>query len=161
VKSEDGADAGVAKISDFIENYDQAASPVNSTIDALPIGALSWHDATVPASSYTSILAHYALDIVGGVATLPGVAGEYKLSQNYPNPFNPSTKIDFSIPSAGLAQLKVFNVLGQEVATLVNENMTVGNHSVTFDASRLASGVYLYKLVAGSFVSTKKMVLLK
>jgi hypothetical protein len=161
VKNEDGADAGVAKISDFIENYDQAAAPVNSTIDQLPIGALSWHDATVPASSYTKILTQYALDIVGGVATLPGVAGEYKLSQNYPNPFNPSTKIDFSIPSAGLAQLKVFNVLGQEVATLVNENMTVGNHSVTFDASRLASGVYLYKLVAGSFVSTKKMVLLK
>jgi hypothetical protein len=101
------------------------------------------------------------LDIVTSVTTLPGVAGEFKLTQNYPNPFNPSTKIDFSIPSAGQTQLKVYNVLGQEVATLVNENMTVGNHSVTFDASKLASGVYLYKLVSGSFVSTKKMVLLK
>jgi hypothetical protein len=161
VKSENGLTAGVAKISDFIENYDQAASPVNSTIDALPIGALTWHDATVPASSYTQVLAHYALDIVSSVTTLPGVAGEFKLTQNYPNPFNPTTKIDFSIPSAGQTQLKVYNVLGQEVATLVNENVTVGNHSVTFDASRLASGVYLYKLVSGSYVSTRKMVLLK
>jgi hypothetical protein len=163
VKSENGLTAGVAKISDFIENYDQtgAGTPVNSTIDLLPIGALTWHDATVPASSYTSVLAHYALDIVGSVTTLPGVAGEFKLTQNYPNPFNPTTKIDFSIPSAGQTQLKVYNVLGQEVATLVNENVTVGNHSVTFDASRLASGIYLYKLVSGSFVSTRKMVLLK
>ncbi len=160
VKAEDGQTAGVAKISDFIENYDQAATAVNSTIDGLPIGSLHWHDAAVPGSSYTSVLAHYALDITG-ITTLPGVAGEFKLTQNYPNPFNPSTKIDFAIPSAGLTQLKVYNVLGQEVATLVNENMTVGNHSVTFDASRLASGVYLYKLVSGSFVSTKKMVLLK
>lgn len=163
VKDENGATSGVAKISDFIENYDQSGTgtPVNSTIDGLPIGALAWHDATVPATSYTQIMAAYAKDVATGVTVIPGVVQSFQLNQNYPNPFNPSTKIDFSIPSTGLVQLKVYNVLGQEVATLVNENMTVGSHSVTFDASRLASGIYLYKLVTGNFVSTKKMVLLK
>jgi len=90
-----------------------------------------------------------------------GVPASFSLSQNYPNPFNPSTKIDFSIPAGSLVQLKVYNVLGQEVATLVNETMKSGSHTVTFDASKLASGVYLYKITAGSFVSTRKMVLLK
>ena len=90
-----------------------------------------------------------------------GVPATFSLSQNYPNPFNPSTKIDFSIPVGAQVQLKVYNVLGQEVATLVNETMKSGSHTVTFDASKLASGVYLYKITAGSFVSTRKMVLLK
>jgi len=85
----------------------------------------------------------------------------FALSQNYPNPFNPATKIDFTIPSASQVQLKVYNVLGQEVASLVNETLTPGSHTVTFDASRLASGIYMYKITAGSFVSTRKMVLLK
>ncbi|HXX65216.1 MAG TPA: T9SS type A sorting domain-containing protein, partial [Bacteroidota bacterium] len=85
----------------------------------------------------------------------------FELSQNYPNPFNPTTRISFTIPATAMVQLKVYNVLGQEVATLVNETMTNGSHTVTFDASKLASGVYLYKITAGNFVSTKKMVLLK
>jgi hypothetical protein len=85
----------------------------------------------------------------------------YALLQNYPNPFNPATKIDFSIPSASQVQLKVYNVLGQEVATLVSETLTPGSHTVTFDASKYSSGVYMYKITAGSFVSTRKMVLLK
>jgi hypothetical protein len=85
----------------------------------------------------------------------------FALSQNYPNPFNPSTKIDFTIPSNSLVQLKVYNLLGQEVATLVNGTLTSGTHTVTFDASKLSSGIYMYKITAGSFVSTRKMVLLK
>lgn len=96
-----------------------------------------------------------------GITTLPGVANTFKLEQNYPNPFNPSTKIEFSIASAAQVELKVFNILGQEVATLVNESLKAGNHQVTFDASRLATGVYLYRITAGTFVSTKKMLLLK
>jgi hypothetical protein len=85
----------------------------------------------------------------------------FALSQNYPNPFNPSTKIEFSLPNASSVDLKVFNVLGQEVATLAHGLFTAGSHAVTFDASRLSTGVYLYKLTAGSFVSTKKMLLVK
>jgi len=96
-----------------------------------------------------------------GITELPGVATTFKLEQNYPNPFNPSTKIEFSIPAQSQVELKVFNILGQEVSTLVNESLKAGNHVVTFDASRLATGVYLYRIKAGSFVSTKKMLLLK
>jgi hypothetical protein len=99
--------------------------------------------------------------ILTSVQPLPGVVKAFALEQNYPNPFNPSTTIEFSIPLSAQVQLKVYNILGQEVATLVNENLKVGRHSVTFDASRLASGLYLYKINAGSFVSTKKMLLLK
>jgi len=86
---------------------------------------------------------------------------DYKLSQNYPNPFNPSTKIDYSIKTEGLVTLKIYNILGQQVAVLVNAIQTPGNHSVSFDASRLASGIYLYKLDSNGFTQTKKMMLIR
>lgn len=86
---------------------------------------------------------------------------EYKLSQNYPNPFNPTTSIKFSIPKADQVSLTVFDVLGREVMTLVNEQMNAGSYTVDFSAANLASGMYVYKLQAGDFVSTKKMMLLK
>ncbi len=85
----------------------------------------------------------------------------YALSQNYPNPFNPSTKIDFSIKNAGLVTLKIYNILGQVVATLVNTELKAGTYSSVFDASRLSSGVYFYTIHAGDFVQAKKMMLLK
>ena len=89
------------------------------------------------------------------------VPSTYSLSQNYPNPFNPSTKIEYSIPRAGLVDLKVFDILGREVAILVNEFKQAGNYTQVFDASKLASGVYFYSLKAGSFTETKKMLLVK
>ncbi len=85
----------------------------------------------------------------------------YNLAQNYPNPFNPTTTIKYSIPESGNVSLKVFDILGNEVASLVNEEKTPGVYSVTFDASQLSSGVYFYKIQAGSYVETKKMLLLK
>ncbi len=85
----------------------------------------------------------------------------YFLSQNYPNPFNPSTTIEFSIPERSHVSLKVYDVLGNEVATLVNGWMESTNHQVTFDGSRLASGIYYYTLTTGNFTSTKKLILLK
>jgi hypothetical protein len=85
----------------------------------------------------------------------------YALEQNYPNPFNPNTTIQYSLPSAGDVKLTVFNVLGQEAATLVNENKPAGVHTVQFDGSRLASGLYFYRLEAGQYVQMKKLVLLK
>ncbi|MDP2208289.1 MAG: T9SS type A sorting domain-containing protein [Bacteroidota bacterium] len=85
----------------------------------------------------------------------------YSLSQNYPNPFNPTTKIDFSIPVSGLVTLKVYNILGQEVATLMNGEMKAGNYRVDFSTDNLSSGTYFYKLTAGSFTSVKKMLLLR
>lgn len=86
---------------------------------------------------------------------------DYELLQNYPNPFNPSTKIEFKIPNSGLVTLKVFDILGKEVAILVNEELQQGIYKVSFEASSLASGIYFYSLNAGDFISTKKMILLK
>ena len=86
---------------------------------------------------------------------------KFELYQNYPNPFNPSTVISFQLSTFSNVILKVYDVLGREVATLVNEEKPVGNYKVTFDASKLVSGVYLYRIIAGKFVQTKKMILLK
>lgn len=85
----------------------------------------------------------------------------YWLDQNYPNPFNPSTTISYELPQAAQVNLSVHDVLGREVATLVNEKKTAGYHAATFDASRLSSGVYVYTLRAGNFVSVKKMLLVR
>ncbi|MGE5354167.1 MAG: YCF48-related protein [Acidobacteriota bacterium] len=89
------------------------------------------------------------------------VARDFVLSQNYPNPFNPSTVIRYSIPSEAMVSLKVYNVMGKEVARLVNENQARGTYSVKFDASRLSSGIYFYELRAGRQIVTKKMLLIK
>ena len=85
----------------------------------------------------------------------------FSLSQNYPNPFNPNTEIKYSIPESGMVTLKVYNLLGQVVVTLVNKEQKAGSYTVNYDASGLASGVYLYRIQAGSFALTKKMILLK
>ncbi|MDI6765527.1 MAG: T9SS type A sorting domain-containing protein [Bacteroidota bacterium] len=85
----------------------------------------------------------------------------YQLHQNYPNPFNPNTSIRFEIMNRAFVSLKVFNVLGQEVATLVNEELTPGTYRFNFDASGLASGLYFYKITAGEYVATKKMLFVK
>jgi hypothetical protein len=86
---------------------------------------------------------------------------EYSLSQNYPNPFNPNTTIDYSTKSSGLATLIVYDMLGTEVASLVNENKEAGNYSVEFNASELPSGIYFYTLTSGNFIDSKKLILLK
>ena len=86
---------------------------------------------------------------------------EFELSQNYPNPFNPSTNIAFELPKSGHVMLSVFNLLGQKVATLIDQNMDAGSHNVHFDATNLPSGLYFYQLQSGNFNSIKKMVLLK
>jgi hypothetical protein len=89
------------------------------------------------------------------------VPREIQLAQNYPNPFNPSTTLQFALTKSGQVTLEVFNVLGQRVATMVNETLSAGTYRLNFDASALSSGVYLYRLKAGDFVQTKKMVLMK
>jgi hypothetical protein len=80
---------------------------------------------------------------------------------NSPNPFNPSTDISFDLPTASQVSLEVYNVTGQKVATLVDDLLAAGRHTVTWDATDFASGVYLYRLTAGDFVETRKMVLIK
>ncbi|MBK7629199.1 MAG: T9SS type A sorting domain-containing protein, partial [Ignavibacteriales bacterium] len=101
-------------------------------------------------------------------STLVGVEEEkdmypevFYLSQNHPNPFNPSTTIKWQQPETNIVTLKIYDVLGRELTTLINEELTAGNHETVFNASRLSSGVYFYQLQAGDFVQTKKMVLLR
>ena len=86
---------------------------------------------------------------------------EYSLEQNYPNPFNPTTTIKFSIPRKGFLTIKLYNLVGEEITTLINEEKAAGNYKIEFDATLLPSGVYFYQLRAGDFVGTKKMLLLK
>jgi len=90
-----------------------------------------------------------------------GIPTEFSLSQNYPNPFNPSTTINFALPKSSNVKLTIYNALGKEVATLVNGTMEAGNHSAVWNASNNASGMYFFKLEAGNFTSTKKMMLIK
>jgi hypothetical protein len=85
----------------------------------------------------------------------------FKQEQNYPNPFNPSTIISYQLPMINFVTLKVYDVLGREVKTLVNEREVAGNHSVTFNAGGLPSGIYFYKITAGKFTDVKKLMILK
>jgi hypothetical protein len=99
--------------------------------------------------------------------TVAGVAKElllptvYCLEQNYPNPFNPTTSIKFSIPQSGMVSLNVFDILGREVMTVLNQFQTAGSYTVNLAASKLATGTYVYRLESGSFSSVKKMMLIK
>ena len=86
---------------------------------------------------------------------------DYALAQNYPNPFNPSTTISFGIPKNSFVSLKVYNAFGQEIVELAGKEYPAGRHSVTFDASNLASGVYYYAMKAGDFAMVQKMTFLK
>ena len=99
--------------------------------------------------------------IITGVATPQAVPEEYTLFQNYPNPFNPSTIINYALPEKGNVELIVYDVLGNEIVTLVNEEKSAGTYDVEFNATGLPSGIYFYKLQAGNFVETKKMILIK
>jgi hypothetical protein len=105
-------------------------------------------------------LTNYCMATIGvsGNTELPK---RFALEQNYPNPFNPNTNIKFQLPKKEFVTIKVFDVMGREVATLVNETKEAGYYSIEFNASNLASGMYIYKIEAGNFIDTKKMVLIK
>ncbi|NLT51936.1 MAG: T9SS type A sorting domain-containing protein [Ignavibacteria bacterium] len=100
----------------------------------------------------------YSKEITVEAASQPT---EFALKQNYPNPFNPTTKIEFSIPAENNVEIKVYNILGMEVATLLNEHKQAGTHNVEFNANALSSGIYFYKISSGNFSAIKKMTLLR
>ena len=102
------------------------------------------------------------LPTILGVHESPsGIPSQFNLSQNYPNPFNPATVIEYSIPKPGFTTLKVFNLLGQEVATLAEGFRRPGHYAVSWDAGHAPSGVYLYRLSTPAFQSVKKMLLVR
>jgi len=99
---------------------------------------------------------------ITGVSNITNTIPEkYLLSQNYPNPFNPVTKINYSIPKSGLVSIKIFDILGRNVSALVNEFKDAGNYSIDFNAENLSSGIYTYRLESGSYIDSKRMILLK
>jgi aminopeptidase N len=103
-----------------------------------------------------------AVEVPSGIARHTElIAKKFTLSQNYPNPFNPSTTIKFTLPKSEFVEIKVYNILGKEMATLVSNKLNSGNHTYTFDGKNLASGVYYYQIVAGDYREVKKMVLIR
>lgn len=140
------------------------ASPLPTAVDEYPRALEFSDDGNVAyvglfGSTYARA---YKFDKVTGIEQELGVKPDnFSLSQNFPNPFNPSTTIKFKISNPGFVTLKVYDMLGREVAQLVNQDMTSGSYSINFDASNLASGTYVYQLNAGDIQLSKKMVLLK
>ena len=112
-------------------------------------------------SGRTHIYSRSILMPLGDVRDESGVTKNFELSQNFPNPFNPSTVIRFQLPTAATVSLKIFDVLGREIQTLIEQKLTTGNYSAKWDGSHFASGVYFCRLQAGDFVQTKKLLLLK
>ena len=96
-----------------------------------------------------------------GVNTNINIVSDYKLYQNYPNPFNPSTKIEYDLPKEGMISLKIYDMLGREVKTLVNEHKNAGSYNIEFNANHLTSGIYFYRLTSGNFTQVKKLILIK
>ena len=113
------------------------------------------------ASIYASLTVEFFPGSVSEVKPSSEVPIEHALSQNYPNPFNPSTTIEYTLPHAGFVMLKVYNVLGEEVSSLVEGEYTAGAFKANWDASRFPSGVYFYRLTAGEYVKTRSMLLIK
>jgi hypothetical protein len=139
--------AGEAKVH-FIYYYD--AIPGSAVLGTNPYSTQSvWRYDTIEFSTVLS------------VGNEIGTVSDFQLEQNYPNPFNPSTTINYTLPERSAITLKVYDVLGNEVATLVNTTQEAGKYDVTFDASKFASGLYIYTLNAGDFTSSRKMMLLK
>ncbi len=103
----------------------------------------------------------YKVDLVTGIKEISQKIENFALYQNYPNPFNPTTTIRYSIHVSGLVKIEVYNILGQEIRTLVNQYEKKGEHVIEFNANNLPSGVYIYRLTTENFTSSKKLILLK
>jgi len=135
-----------------------------TTADPLDIGALAVREGTnTPTGTIDGIYvaSSWATIATGIEENISAIPTKYALNQNYPNPFNPSTVINYQLPEAGQVSLKVYDVLGNEVSTLVNEFKQAGVYNAKFSNSQLSSGIYFYKLQVGNFVSVKKMMLAK
>jgi hypothetical protein len=132
-------------VSDRLARVEVSAKDTNQTGDSINVTPPTWWNVAIPTD----------------VKIVENTPVEYRLSQNYPNPFNPTTTIRFGLPERSTVTLKVFNLLGEEVATVVDGIYDAGERAVEFDAANLASGVYVYRLQAGTFTQTRKMVVLR
>lgn len=130
-----------------------AAMDVTQSYSRFPDGAADWY--------LTNTITKGAANTITDVEDDGNIVSDFSLEQNYPNPFNPTTTISFTIPTTNNVSLKVFNILGKEIATLINETRSAGNYSVKFNASNLSSGIYFYQLTTDKFTATRKFVLMK
>jgi hypothetical protein len=150
---------------------DGAPSSLSAVIDLAGGAIIAWQSPRPdPLSGYKHIYAQYVASggKLGGSATtgvdqtpVSTLPSKVSLQQNYPNPFNPSTTIQFGLPNESHVSLNIYNILGQEVAALINENRIAGQYSVIWNAQSLPSGVYFYRLQVGNSVETKKLLLLR
>jgi len=155
-----GTDAGIF----FTLNLGTNWMVLGTDLPNSPVFDINCHQPTkkLVAGTHGRSLFEFDLSLITGVNhDIDPVVNDFVLYQNYPNPFNPYTKIEFSISATEFVSLKVFDVLGKEVATLVNEEKSLGTHSIEFIASKLSSGTYFYKLQAGEKTEVRKMLLLK
>ncbi len=141
---------GLRALWHFDSTYIDSISSFNGT----PMGTVGFDTVSFPVPGANC-------NLVGIVPVGNIIPNTFSLNQNYPNPFNPSTSIKFSIPKGGFVELKIYDILGREIMALVNDPFEAGTYEVTFEASKLASGVYFYTLVSGDFKDTKKMLLIK
>ncbi|MBC8042887.1 MAG: leucine-rich repeat domain-containing protein [Rhizobacter sp.] len=159
-----GAGGTILKTTTGGAGWELQSSGTSDTLNAIAI--LPSGSGVAVGSNGTSVITNNGggntiLATGNDAAPVSGKPSEFGLKQNYPNPFNPSTTISYFIPQPSSVRLMIYDVLGREVATLVNERQTAGNHSVSFNASELSSGIYFYRLAAGSNVQTKKMLFVK
>jgi hypothetical protein len=143
------------------------ANLLTAGLNGFPVGDLNWFPTQYAswkaqsAAEYTKIQNVVTTGVLVGVKQLDALPANYSLSQNYPNPFNPTTNIKYSLSKESQVSLKVFDMIGREVETLVNQNQKAGSFEVNFNASKLASGVYIYRLQAGDYTQSMKMMLIK
>jgi hypothetical protein len=140
--------------------------PIPGSGTSTEIRSYVYEDSDIKTGSYNYRIRQIDFDGTVTVYSLAnavefGAPTNFELSQNYPNPFNPSTTISFSLPNTSKVTLKVFDILGNEITTLVDDQVDAGNHSIEFNAAGLSSGIYFYRIQAGNFTETRKMNLLK
>jgi hypothetical protein len=143
------------------------ATEGNDTVTIVASQLIARGTSNVNSVTKLKLLANTAWSVYNGgfnVGVIPAsteIPASYSLSQNYPNPFNPVTKIKYDLPSAGEVKLVIFDALGREIETLVNENQSAGTYEATFDGSLYPSGIYFYRLTADAFSGTRKMLMIK
>ena len=155
-----GTDAGVY----YTTNLGNTWSAVATGLPNSPVFDINYHQPThllVAGTHGRSLHAVDVTSIVVGIQNISNIAESFSLKQNYPNPFNPATKIQFSIPRSGNVKLSVYDIAGKEVAVLVNERKEAGVYETEFGGAALSSGVYFYRIEAGEFIETKRMMLVK
>jgi hypothetical protein len=146
-------------------NYAFAVGTTITSGQSFSLRIYPWYPGTASTSKYIYLqLVVIKGSTTGGTGVVQignEIPSKFELNQNYPNPFNPTTQISYNVPKESFVSLKVFNLMGQEVATLVSGNQTAGKYTVPFDASHVSSGIYMYRLQAGSSVEVKRMTFVK